>query len=181
VRIVAATNRHLKQAVAARQFREDLYFRLSVFPITVPPLRDRPEDIEILARHFIEKDCREQGRTLLSLSPTAMQALREYPWPGNVRELQNCLERAVILSDGDTIYPKHLNLVIEDFTPAENPLARLDLSGSLADITHRAVSEVERQAIKEALAEANGDLARAADRLQIGYRVLTAKMKSLGL
>jgi DNA-binding NtrC family response regulator len=148
VRIVAATNRHLKQAVAARQFREDLYFRLSVFPITVPPLRDRPEDIEILARHFIEKDCREQGRKLLSLSPTAMQALREYPWPGNVRELQNCLERAVILSDGDTLYPKHLNLVIEDFTPAENPLARLDLSGSLADITHRAVSEVERQAIK---------------------------------
>jgi DNA-binding NtrC family response regulator len=181
VRIVAATNRHLKQAVAARQFREDLYFRLSVFPITVPPLRDRPEDIEILARHFIEKDCRDQGRKLLSLSPSAMQALREYPWPGNVRELQNCLERAVILSDGDTIYPKHLNLVIEDFTAAENPLARLDLSGSLADITHRAVSEVERQAIKEALAEANGDLARAADRLQIGYRVLTAKMKSLGL
>jgi DNA-binding NtrC family response regulator len=181
VRIVAATNRHLKQAVAARQFREDLYFRLSVFPITVPPLRDRPEDIEILARHFIEKDCREQGRKLLSLSPTAMQALREYPWPGNVRELQNCLERAVILSDGDTLYPKHLNLVIEDFTPAENPLARLDLAGSLADITHRAVSEVERQAIKSALAEANGDLARAADRLQIGYRVLAAKMKSLGL
>jgi DNA-binding NtrC family response regulator len=181
VRIVAATNRHLKQAVAARQFREDLYFRLSVFPITVPPLRDRPEDIEILARHFIEKECRELGRKLLSLSPTAMEALREYPWPGNVRELQNCLERAVILSDGDTIYPKHLKLVMEDFTRAENPLAHLDLSGSLADVTHRAVSEVERQAIKEAVAEAKGDLARAADRLQVGYKVLTSKMKSLGM
>jgi DNA-binding NtrC family response regulator len=181
VRIVAATNRHLKQAVAARQFREDLYFRLSVFPITVPPLRDRPEDIPILARHFIETDCREQGRKLLALSPTALEALREYPWPGNVRELQNCLERAVILSDGDTIYPKHLNLVIEDFTRAENPLAHLDLAGSLADVTHRALIEVERQAIRRALVEANGDLARAADRLQIGYKVLTSKMKALGL
>ena len=181
VRIVAATNRHLKQAVAARQFREDLYFRLSVFPITVPPLRDRPEDIPILARHFIETDCREQGRKLLALSPTALEALREYPWPGNVRELQNCLERAVILSDGDTIYPKHLNLVIEDFTRVENPLAHLDLAGSLADVTHRALIEVERQAIRRALVEANGDLARAADRLQIGYKVLTSKMKALGL
>ena len=181
VRIVAATNRHLKQAVAARQFREDLYFRLSVFPITVPPLRDRPEDIPILARHFIEKDCRELGRKLLALSPTALEALREYPWPGNVRELQNCLERAVILSEGDTIYPKNLNLVVEDFTRIENPLAHLDLAGSLADVTHRAVLEVERQVIRQALADTNGDLARAADRLQIGYKVLTSKMKALGL
>jgi DNA-binding NtrC family response regulator len=181
VRIVAATNRHLKQAVAARQFREDLYFRLSVFPITVPPLRERPEDIPILARHFIEKDCRGQGRKVLTLSPTALDALREYPWPGNVRELQNCLERAVILSDGDTLYPKHLNLVIEDFTRAENPLAHLDLSGSLADVTHRAVMEVERQVIRQALADTNGDVARAADRLAIGYKILTAKMRTLGL
>jgi DNA-binding NtrC family response regulator len=181
VRIVAATNRHLKQAVAARQFREDLYFRLSVFPITVPPLRERPEDIPILARHFIETGCREQGRKLLALSPTALDALCEYPWPGNVRELQNCLERAVILSDGDTIYPKHLNLVVEDFTRVENPLAHLDMSGSLADVTHRAVQEVERQVIRQALADSNGDAARAADRLQIGYKVLTGKMRALGL
>jgi two-component system response regulator AtoC len=181
VRIVAATNRHLKQAVAARQFREDLYFRLSVFPITVPPLRERREDIPILARHFIEQDCRDQGRKMLTLSPTALEALCEYPWPGNVRELQNCLERAVILSEGDTIFPKHLNLVVEDFTRPENPLAHLDLSGSLADVTHRAVMEVERQVIKQALADANGDLARASDRLQIGYKVLAAKMRALGM
>ncbi len=181
VRIVAATNRHLKQAVAARLFREDLYFRLSVFPITVPPLRERPEDIPILARHFIEKGCRDQGRKVLTLSQTALDALGEYPWPGNVRELQNCLERAVILSDGDTIYPKHLNLVVEDFTKAENPLAHLDLSGSLADVTHRAVMEVERQVIRQALADTNGDVARAADRLEIGYKVLTAKVRTLGL
>ena len=181
VRIVAATNRHLKQAVASRQFREDLYFRLSVFPITVPPLRERREDIPILARHFIEKDCREQGRKALVLAPTALEALCEYPWPGNVRELQNCLERAVILSNGDTLYPKHLNLVVEDLKRLENPLAHLDMSGALADVTTRAVAEVERQVIRGALAEAHGDLARAADRLQIGYKILSSKMKALGL
>jgi DNA-binding NtrC family response regulator len=181
VRVVAATNRHLKQAVATRQFREDLYFRLSVFPITVPPLRDRKDDIPILARHFIEKGSRDLGKKTLTLTPSALEALQEYPWPGNVRELQNCLERAVILVDGDVIYPKHLNLQAEDFTPPENPLAYLDLSGSLADVTHRAVAEVERQAIRQALTEANGDATRAADRLQVGFKQLQAKMKTLGL
>jgi DNA-binding NtrC family response regulator len=181
VRVVAATNRQLKQAVAARRFREDLYFRLSVFPITVPPLRERPEDIPILARHFIETECRELGKKPLVLAPAALEALQSYRWPGNVRELQNCIERAVILTDGDTIFPKHLNLIAEDFSRPEDPLANLDLSGSLADITSRAVAEVERQAIRQALAEVNGDGPRAADRLQIGYKAFTAKMKALGL
>jgi DNA-binding NtrC family response regulator len=181
VRLVAATNRQLKQAVATRRFREDLYFRLSVFPITVPPLRERPEDIPILARHFIEVECRELGKKPLTLAPAALEALQTYPWPGNVRELQNCLERAVILVDGETIFPKHLNLMAESLSRPEPPLADLDLSGSLADITNRAMVEVERRAIQQALAEANGDGPRAADRLQIGYKVLTAKMKSLGI
>jgi DNA-binding NtrC family response regulator len=181
VRLVAATNRHLKQAVAMRQFREDLYFRLSVFPITVPALRERRDDIPILARHFIEKGCRELGKKVLTISPAALEAMMAYPWPGNVRELQNCIERVVILIDGDVIYPKHLNLHAEDFTPPDNPLAHLDLSGSLAEVTARAVLEVERQAIREALAECNGDVGRAADRLQIPYRVLTNKIKALAL
>jgi DNA-binding NtrC family response regulator len=181
VRLVAATNRHLKQAVAARQFREDLYFRLSVFPITVPPLRERREDIAILARHFIEKGCRDQGKKALTLAPAALEALQAYPWPGNVRELQNCIERAVILIDGDVIHPKHLNLQAEDFSPPENPLAHLDFSGSLAEVTTRAVSEIERQAIRQALAECNGDATRAADRLQLGYKLLLSKIKTLGL
>jgi DNA-binding NtrC family response regulator len=181
VRVVAATNRHLKQAVAARRFREDLYFRLSVFPITVPPLRERRDDIPILARHFIEKQCQELGKRPLTLAPAAFEALQAYPWPGNVRELQNCLERAVILADGDTIFPKHLSLNAESLSRPENPLADLDLSGSLAQITERAVIEVERQAIKQALAETNGDGPRAADRLQINYKAFTAKVKALGL
>ena len=110
VRVVAATNRNLKVAVAARQFREDLFFRLSVFPITIPPLRERPDDIPMLAKHFIEKFSRDLNKKPLNLAAGAVQELREYGWPGNVRELQNCIERAVILTEGDTIHARHLSL-----------------------------------------------------------------------
>ena len=182
VRVVAATNRVLKKAVAARQFREDLYFRLSVFPITIPPLRDRPEDIPILTRHFIERGCRELGKKPLTVAPAALEALIAYQWPGNVRELQNCLERAVILVDGDTIYPKHFNLTSElRVGPAEETLANIDLSGTLADVTTRALEAVERQVIAQALRDGNGDVARAADRLQLGFKQLTQKIRQYGL
>src|SRR5262249_25702675 len=109
-RVVGGTNRNLKAAVAARQYREDLYFRLSVFPITIPPLRDRPDDIPTLARFFIERFCRDLNKRPLTLSPAAEDELRSYAWPGNVRELQNCIERAAILTEGDTIHPRHLHL-----------------------------------------------------------------------
>jgi DNA-binding NtrC family response regulator len=183
VRVVAATNRVLKNAVAARQFREDLYFRLSVFPITIPPLRERREDIPLLARHFIERTCRDLGKPPLTLSEPALEALTSYAWPGNVRELQNCLERGVILADGDTIYPTHLRLTSElsPPPPQEAPSPPLDLSGSLADVVNRATEMAERQAIARALQEANGDLARAANRLQVNHKVLTAKIRQYGL
>jgi DNA-binding NtrC family response regulator len=182
VRVVAATNRVLKQAVAARQFREDLYFRLSVFPITIPPLRERREDIPLLARHFVERESRELGKGTLILSPSALEALMEYTWPGNVRELQNCVERAVILADGNTIYPTHLRLSTELLSPPQQqPLTHLDFSGTLADVMSRATEVVERQAIARALQDANGDAARAADRLQVGFKVLTAKMRQYGM
>ena len=109
-RVVAATNRNLKARVAERQFREDLYFRLSVFPIQIPPLRERPGDIGMLARHFVERFARDLKKNPMPLSPAAVDALQTYPWPGNVRELQNCIERAVILCDDDTIQPRHLHL-----------------------------------------------------------------------
>ena len=95
VRVVAATNRQLKAAVAARQFREDLFFRLSVFPIEIPPLRERGADVETLAHHFIDRFSRDVKKRPLLLSPAALEELRSYRWPGNVRELQNCIERAV--------------------------------------------------------------------------------------
>src|SRR6185369_4775277 len=159
VRVVAATNRNLRAAVAARQFREDLFFRLSVFPITIPPLRERPNDITMLAKHFIDRFCRDINKNPLSLAPSAVDELLKYPWPGNVRELQNCIERAVILTEGDTIHARHLSL---SFRPASaapvaedgGPWAQIDLSGSLAEVTRRIMTEVERRKIQQALADA---------------------------
>ena len=143
--MVAATNRNLKAAVAARQFREDLYFRLSVFPITIPPLRDRPDDITMLAKHFIDRFSKDLKKKPLALSDSAIDALRAYGWPGNVRELQNCIERAVILTEGDTIHARHLNLTFRvDPAPAaagsESPWSQIDLSGSLSEATRRIVA-----------------------------------------
>src|SRR6185437_3079114 len=130
-------------AVAARQFREDLFFRLSVFPITIPPLRDRPDDITLLARYFIDRYCRDLNKNPLTLAQSAEQALREYSWPGNVRELQNCIERAVILSEGGTIRAGQLSLSYLGSAGAPpagdeaNSWPAIDLSGSLADATKR--------------------------------------------
>ncbi len=182
VRVVAATNRVLRQAVRSRQFREDLFFRLSVFPIVIPPLRERREDVPILARHFIERVCRELGKRSLLLAPAALDALVEYSWPGNVRELQNCLERAVILADGDAIQRHHLNLSTVPGPSLEaDPWEHLDLSGSLQDVTERAVTAVERRKIQRALRDAGGDTARAADLLQVGFKTLQAKIRQYGL
>jgi DNA-binding NtrC family response regulator len=182
VRLVAATNRNLQQAVAERHFREDLYFRLSVFPITVPALRQRGEDIPMLARHFIERHCRELGRPTLSISAAALDVMLDYGWPGNVRELQNCLERAAILADGDTIQPAHLSLTHVALQPrTANPLSTLDLSGTFDEAIARARVEVERQVIRAALRDCDGDTVRAADRLQLGARVLADKMRELGI
>jgi DNA-binding NtrC family response regulator len=180
VRLVAATNRGLRAAVAARRFREDLFFRLSVFPITVPPLRDRPGDIPMLARYFVDRFCRDMKKKPIALSPSAVEDLVSYRWPGNVRELQNCIERAVILADEDAILPRHLNLSFKAIEPqAEpvNPLAELDFSGSLSDATKRAVAVVERMKIEQVLKEADNVKGRAAELLQISYKALLAKLK----
>ncbi len=185
VRVVAATNRNLKAAVAARQYREDLYFRLSVFPITIPPLRDRADDIPMLAKYFVERFCRDLNKKPLVLAPSALDALSAYPWPGNVRELQNCIERAVILTDGDTIHARHLSLSLRESPVAsssvESPWSQIDLSGTLADASRRVLGEVERRKIEQALKEAAGDRGRAAELLQIGYKVLLAKVREYGL
>jgi two-component system, NtrC family, response regulator AtoC len=113
-------------------------------------------------------------------SPAALETLQSYRWPGNVRELQNCIERAVILADGDSILPRHLNLSFVDATPPEeapNPWSLVDLSGSLGDVTKRAISEVERLKVREVLQEAEGNKGRAAELLQISYKSLLAKIK----
>ena len=190
VRVVAATNRNLKAAVAARQYREDLYFRLSVFPITIPPLRDRSDDITTLARYFIERFCRDLNKKPLALSPAAEQEMRNYPWPGNVRELQNCIERAVILTEGETIHPHHLHLSFRDAAPlgaiAESAAngsswPGIDWSGTLAEVSKRALAEIERRKLELTLKEAAGNRGRAAEILQIPYKTLTTKLRDYGL
>jgi two-component system response regulator HydG len=185
VRVVAATNRNLKAAVAARQFREDLFFRLSVFPITIPPLRDRPDDIPMLAKYFIERFCRDLKKKALALAPSALDELGGYPWPGNVRELQNCIERAVILTEGDTIHARHLNLSSHQTQPpavaADNPWAQIDLSGSMTDASRRILAEVERRKIDLALKEAAGNRNRAAELLQVSYKTFVAKLTEYGV
>jgi DNA-binding NtrC family response regulator len=184
VRVVAATNRHLKAAVAARQFREDLYFRLSVFPITIPPLRERTDDILMLAKHFIERFSRDLKKKPLTLAQSAIQELQTYGWPGNVRELQNCIERAVILTEGDTIHARHLNLSFRDAVPVvtgDDQWAAIDLSGTLAEASRRVLAEVERRKIEQTLKETSGDRGRTAEILQVSYKSLITKLKEHGL
>jgi DNA-binding NtrC family response regulator len=184
VRVVAATNRNLKAAVAARQYREDLFFRLSVFPITIPPLRERLDDITMLARYFIDRFCRDLNKKPLGLADTAIEELRAYPWPGNVRELQNCIERAVILTEGDLIHGRHLNLSFrrDAAAPApESPWAQIDLSGTLTAASRRVVSEVERRKIEQTLRDTGGSRSRTAEILQVSYKQLLGKIKEYGL
>jgi DNA-binding NtrC family response regulator len=186
VRIVAATNRNLKQRVTERHFREDLYFRLSVFPIQIPPLRERGDDVLILARHFVDRFCKDLNKKPLTLSPTAIEELQAYSWPGNVRELQNCIERAVILTEGDSIHQRHLNLSFRQqqapaAPPATSPWDQIDLSGTLTDALRRVSAEAERRKIEAALRQAGGDKGRAADALRLGYKALLQKIKTHGI
>jgi len=186
VRVVAATNRNLKAAVAARQYREDLYFRLSVFPITVPPLRERQEDIPMLARYFVDRYCRDLNKKPLMFAPTAVDEMQRYPWPGNVRELQNCMERAVILTEGDTIHGHHLNLSFRSANlaapePEVSPWEQIDLSGTLAEMQRRVLAEVEQRKIAQTVKDAAGNKGRAAEILQMPYKLLISKMREYGL
>jgi DNA-binding NtrC family response regulator len=181
VRLVAATNRGLKAQVAARRFREDLFFRLSVFPIVVPPLRERKGDVMRLAKYFVDRFCRDMKKRPLTLSPAAFEELQAYHWPGNVRELQNCIERAVILADGDAILPRHLSLTFvapsEGEVPPLDPWTGFDFSGTLGDVARRAVTEAERRKIEQALREADQNRGRAAEILGVTYKMLMGKLK----
>jgi len=177
-RIVAATNRDLKKAVEAGEFREDLYFRLSVFPISIPALRERRRDIPLLARHYIEKFCRDVNKVPVTIPDDCMQALTDYDWPGNVRELANCLERAVILCDDDELSLSHLRLG----TSRDSGVPPgFELSGTLAEVGRRAQAVAEKEKIRRVLDEADGDRSRAAEILQVSGKTLLHKMREFGL
>ena len=176
VRVVAATNRDLQQAVSRKEFRDDLYFRLSVLPVTIPPLRRRRGDILPMAEAFLERYAAELGRKGLSLSEAAKRALLDHAWPGNVRELQNSLERAVILAEGRSIGPEHLRL--EPASAEERSLADvLDLSGPLGEVRRRAAARAEEEAIQLALRKTDGDRAAAAELLGVSPSTLARRLK----
>ena len=169
VRLVAATNRHLAQMTAEKQFREDLYFRLNVFPIQVPPLRDRVGDIPLLVRHFVDTYAQRINKPIETIPEEAMAELCHYSWPGNVRELQNFIERAVILTSGEVLRVQISDL--QRYAPIASP-------------TPEALKDVEREHILQILRETNGvvgDRRGAATRLGIPRTTLWSKMTKLGI
>jgi len=185
VRIVVATNRDLQKLMQEKLFREDLYFRISAVPITIPALRDRGNDVWLLADYFLDKFSREFAKPGLELSSDAKQRLLEYRWPGNVRELQNTLERAVILADGLSIRANGLQL------PSSKPDAesvpkgmlpeKFSWEGSLEQVTQRAAGHVERVLLESTLRDCQWNKTRAAERLGVSPKTLLAKIRAAGL
>ncbi len=176
VRLVAATNRDLPRMVRDGQFRSDLYYRLNVFPISLPPLRERPEDIPRLVRHFTQKFARRMGRHIETIPAEAMDALMRYAWPGNVRELENVIERAVILSPSTA-----LQIPVGDLKASA--AQTVPASDGNAD-GHLSLAEAEREHILHALGETDwvlGGPKGAAARLGMKRTTLQSKMKKLGI
>ncbi|HVI73349.1 MAG TPA: sigma-54 dependent transcriptional regulator [Anaeromyxobacteraceae bacterium] len=170
VRVIAATNQNLKAAVAEKRFREDLFYRLNVVPLRIPPLRERREDIPLLTQRFLEGFAARTGERK-TLSPEATKKLLEYPWPGNVRELENMIEQAAALAPHTTLSEADIR-----FDPAPE-IAGSSAPQTLAD----AVEAAERRAIEAALARCQGDLGRVARELEVSSTTLWRKMKALGL
>ncbi len=183
VRIVAATNRDLKEAAERGDFRRDLYFRLAVFPVEIPPLRERGDDVVLLAKHFAAQFGKEMRKREAVLSEAAVAALRTHSWPGNVRELENAIERACILADSPTLAPSDLGLPVAGSHGAGEVEkgADLDLSGSLNEAVERVVSLVERRKIADALEAHGGNKTRAAEELGVSYKTLLTKIKDYNL
>lgn len=173
VRVVAATNRNLDEAIRQGRFREDLYYRLSAVPITMPSLRERKEDIPVLADHFLRMYNREFGRDIQTLHPDAMEKLREYNWPGNVRELKNAIERAVLLTSSDAITEG--DLVLGRAGQNEPPgIVQLPEQGCI-------LSDVEKELVRQALERTNGNQTQAAHLLGITRDQIRYKMSKFCL
>jgi two-component system response regulator FlrC len=167
VRVIAATNRDLQRLVAERVFREDLYYRLSVFPIVLPPLRERPADILPLAARILQQANRRFGKRIVGFADEVPALLQGYAWPGNIRELQNVVERAVILCREERIPSAHLHLSLPPPVPSAGaPKTLMDL---------------EREAILAALAAHKGNRRKAADQLGIGLRTLYTRLREYGI
>ena len=172
MRILAATNRDLQDLVAKGGFRQDLYYRLDVFPIRVPQLRKRKTDIPLLADYFIDKYSRASHKTILRISTPAIDMMMAYHWPGNVRELENCIERAVLMSNDDVIHGYHLPPTLQT----------AEASGtSHVGTLHEMLDNVERELILDALKSSRGNMAKASRALGITERVMGLRVKKHGV
>lgn len=172
VRIIAATSRNLEEMIQEGTFREDLYYRLNVFPIYVPPLRERKGDLLLLADYFIEKYSMAQGQKPVRISSAAIDVLMSYHWPGNVRELENCIERAVLLAKGQSIKAHHLPPTLQMKTPRER-----NHEATLAD----AMDALEREMIVDTLKDTRSNMAEAARRLGLTERKMGLRVQKYGI
>ena len=179
-RVLAATNKDLTAEIRAGRFREDLYFRLNVVPIFVPPLRDRQEDIQLLAEHFMAMLAREYGRRPKTFEADAVIALRQYVWPGNVRELHNVVERLMIMVPGDRISSRELSFLDQGLTPGGDVPAAAPRP-AVAEPLHEARDRFERDYIRRALSVQQGNISRTADLLGIERSNLYRKMRGFGI
>jgi transcriptional regulator with GAF, ATPase, and Fis domain len=171
VRLIAATHQDLAQAVLEKKFRSDLYFRISALPLSIPPLRERPEDIVVLAQSLLARIGQDVGRGELSLTQEAIASLQGYHWPGNTRELRNVLERAAILSRSDSLEPRDLR-----FSPSS-----VEGGSPSAEDSRLTLEEVERRHIERVLLEEGGHVERAARRLGVPRSSLYERIKRLGI
>jgi DNA-binding NtrC family response regulator len=179
VRVVAATNKDLRGAVDKGEFRGDLFFRLAVFPIEIPPLRERGDDVVLLGRHFAAQLGKELRGREATLSDASVAAFRAHRWPGNIRELENSIERACILADDISLEPRDLGFSgVEGRDPGS---FGFDTSGTLGEAAERAVKLVERRKIADALIEYDGNKTRAAEALGVSYKTLLTKIKDYSL
>jgi len=170
VRVIAATNRDLKEMVASGRFREDLYYRLNVINLTLPSLRQRTSDIPALALHFLKRFAEENGKTVNTISDATLALLANHPWPGNVRELENVVERAVVLAEGNALEPQHLP---PEFVTASR-------RGGAPPIPGATMDEIERYAIMKTLESAAGSTSKAAEMLGISVRKIQYKLQEYG-
>ncbi|MDZ7376094.1 MAG: sigma 54-interacting transcriptional regulator, partial [candidate division KSB1 bacterium] len=179
IRLIAATNKNLKKMVETGTFREDLFYRLYVVPIFLPPLRERKEDIPLLIEHFVKKFCRENNKPLMKVSSKALELCMEDDWPGNVRELENAMENAVVLGEGDVILPEHLPFnIYNHYSQAQ----RADfLSPSKFESYRKKMEYAERMVIKDAIEKAHGNKSLAAKNLKISLRTMRYKIKKYNL
>lgn len=179
VRVIAATNKDLKAAVERGEFRGDLFFRLAVFPLQIPALRERGDDVVLLASYFAAQFGMELRQREARLSDAAMSSVRAHHWPGNVRELENAIERACILTDTMVLEPKDLGL--ETRGQEEQLINAVDMSGTLSDVAHRALRLVERNKISQTLKLNDGNKSKTAEDLGVSYKTLLTKIRDYSL